>query len=106
MSTPEAITDVREKTNEFTDDPWADQEISDMIDEAGSNDAAAAIIWRKKAAKYADLVNVSEAGASQALSDLYDRALKQALHFESESGVDPVIPSMGPAQVHVIRRTS
>lgn len=105
MASPGEIMDVRGKTNEFTQDPWTDEDINALVDTLGSTDSAAAEIWRKKAAKYADLVNVSEAGASRALGDLHAKALAQAAHYEAISGEEVAEGSVGPAEVSVIRRT-
>lgn len=48
--------------------------------------AAAAQVWREKAAEYAHLVDVSESGSSRKMSQLYDRAVKQAELYEVASG--------------------
>jgi hypothetical protein len=108
MATSGEITFVREKTNTFSNEPYSDEAIGVKIDETGDVFLAIADIWRSKAAKYADLVNVSEAGASQALSDLQAKALQQAAYWEEQGGVTPTVPvpSIGPAEVSVIRRTS
>lgn len=104
MAAPSEIMAVRENTNEHTSEPWTDEDIGGLISSTGSVDLASAVIWRKKAAKYADQVDTSEAGASRKLSDLYDRAIKQAQAFENAGGEDD--GSMGPAKVHVIQRLS
>jgi len=52
-------------------------------------DLAAAEVWREKAAAYADLVDVNNAGSSRKLSQLYDRAVKQAELHEVEAGAGP-----------------
>lgn len=103
MATPGEIAEVRDKTNELTQDPYTDEEISAKVDLLGV-ELAIADVWRAKAARYADLVNTSEAGASRALSDLSKNALAQAEHWEDVGGADE--PAAPPARVHVIRRTS
>ena len=49
----------------------------------------AAEIWREKAAAYADLVDISSAGNSRKLSQLYDRAVQQAVAYDAQAGVTP-----------------
>ena len=46
----------------------------------------AADIWGEKAAAYAELVDVSEAGSSRKLSQLYDRAIAQAGKYQGLAG--------------------
>lgn len=106
MATSGQITFVREKTNMLSSTTFSDEDISAKIDDAGDVFLAIADIWRSKAAKYADLVNVSEAGASQALGDLQAKALAQAAYYEAQAGVVTPVPTIGPAEVSVIRRTS
>jgi len=102
MATPSEIIAVRENTNEHAATPWTDEDINELITSTGSVDLASAVIWRKKAAKYADLVDTSEAGASRKLSDLHKAALLQAAQYEKAGGTDD--GTFGPAQVHVIER--
>jgi hypothetical protein len=104
MATAEQIIDVRGKTNEKGNAPWTDEDISGLIDSLGGTDLVAAHIWRKKAASYADLVNTSEAGASRSFSDLYQRAVELATHYETQGGAGPGGITVPRAKVHVINR--
>lgn len=56
-----------------------------ILASAGNLNVAAASIWREKAAGYADLVDISEAGSSRKNSDLYNRAQAQADYFSKAS---------------------
>lgn len=83
MASASEIAEVRSNTNEPLDvEPYTDSAIGLLIDENGVM-RASAVIWRRKAAAYADMVNVSEAGSSHALGELQDKALKMAQEFES-----------------------
>lgn len=59
-----------------SDTQFSDLEIEDMLVQAGNNiDRAAFEGWRRKAAIYADLVNVTEGNAARDMSDLHKHAL-------------------------------
>lgn len=107
MADAREIADVRENTDERDEEgTWSNSQISDLVD-LGGVFAASATIWRRKAASYADLVDVSEAGASHAFSDLYKNALDMANKFDAlvASGADVEPPgSSGHARVKVIDR--
>lgn len=106
MATEDQVTEVRENTNEPTSATWTDAEIVVLVDAFdGSVNLASAAIWKKKAARYADLVNTTEAGARRDLSDLYDRAVKQAAFWQGEEDALTPEPDSGRAKVHVINRT-
>lgn len=96
MATEAEIAQVRLNTHEPTAETWSDIQISSLIDDRGISDASAEI-WRTKAAQYAELVDVSEAGSSHSFSDLQTKALEMARQF-STSG------SSGAAKVKVIER--
>ncbi len=55
------------------------------VDEDGSTNAyrAAAEVWTRKAARYAELVAVAEAGSSRDLGALHRQALTMASHYTS-----------------------
>lgn len=61
-----------------SDDVYPDSLLADILDAAGSVTAAAAVIWREKAAAYAKMVTMAESGSSRTLSDLYKNALAMA----------------------------
>jgi hypothetical protein len=80
----------------------ADLELA-LQDAAGDFPAAAASIWREKAAGYAELVDISEAGSSRKNSDLYNRALTQASYFESTSGGSAVADGGSSTTRRIVR---
>lgn len=107
MATPEEIAAVRSFTNEPMDPP-SDADIGMLVDQYGV-EGATSIVWQQKAAKYADMVNVSEAGASHSFSDLMDHALKMASKFAAEAGGgtdggNGAGPGTGRSVVHLIVR--
>jgi len=105
MADASQIAEVRENTDERNSEgTWSDPQLGDIIDAAGDVLTASAIIWRRKAAIYADLVDVSEAGASHAFSDLHRSALEMAAQFTSAAGIATGAGSAGRAKVKVIDR--
>jgi hypothetical protein len=85
MATLAEIAQVREKINEPTEAVFTDARLEAIIDAAGSLDVAAAEIWRVKAARYADLVDIQEGSSRRSLGDLYEQALSMATQFDSLS---------------------
>lgn len=74
MASEAEVAEVRANTAEPTDEaPYTDAYIGGLID-ASSVTSATLSIWRSKAANYAKLVDVSEAGASHKFSDLFRHA--------------------------------
>lgn len=75
MATEADILAVRRNTGEESATSVYTKEIlGDLVDSSGV-DGASEKVWRWKAARYARLVNISEAGASHAFSDLHKAAL-------------------------------
>lgn len=106
MATSEQVAEVRKNIAEDRDDDWSDPAIATTIDSAGGVNAASAAIWRQKAASYAHLVDVSEAGASHKFSDLHRNALAMAKQYEASAMTSGEISgvSVGRAKVKVIDR--
>jgi hypothetical protein len=71
MATPDEIAIVRRNTNEPDDiDPYTDIYLGALIDASGITGATLQV-WQQKAASHASLVDVTEAGASHKLSDMF-----------------------------------
>jgi hypothetical protein len=87
MATAEQIAELRLKISEPDNvEPYTDQVLSDAIDEAnGDTNAVAGSIWQTKAASYAEMTDISEAGSSRKNSQLYKQALEMADYFSSQS---------------------
>lgn len=84
MASASDIAIVRRNVNESTDVTFDDAYLSGLIDTHGVA-GASAIIWREKAARFAELVNTSEAGASHSYSDLHKAALTMSKTYDAEA---------------------
>lgn len=103
MATAADVTEVRLNTNEETDETFSDDYISALVD-AGSVASASAVIWTRKAGAFAELVNVSEAGASRSLSDLHKNALTMAAKYGAMDTDTGAVSGIGRAKTHAIVR--
>jgi hypothetical protein len=66
---------------------FSDDEITELLNTADSEIlVAAAEGWLMKASEYAALVNVSEGGGRQDLSDMHKHAMELAKHYQELSG--------------------
>lgn len=81
MASASDILEVRRNTNEPDVAVYPDILIGEYIDSLGVAGASARI-WRLKAAKYADLVDVTEAGATERFDQLHKKALAQADYWD------------------------
>lgn len=86
MATAEELLEVRKNTNEPNEDTFEDATLMAYIDTLGGVDAASAKVWELKASAYADLVDVSEAGASRKMSDLNKNALAMQKLYSDKAG--------------------
>lgn len=103
MASASDIAQVRVNVNEAGLDPYTDQIISDKIDLLGVA-GASANIWQEKAGSFAELVDVTEAGASHKFSDLYKNALAMSAHWSAQAAA--ASPSAeGRPIVRVIERS-
>jgi hypothetical protein len=82
MASASDVKLVRRQVNEPTTDDYTDTLIGTYIDEIGITGATIRI-WEEKAARYSDLVDVTEAGASHKYSDLHKNAMAIAKHYRS-----------------------
>lgn len=103
MASEAEIAEVRLNAGEPDDvDPYTDAYLSGLIDALGVASASLAV-WRTKAAKYAGMVNISEAGASQSFSDLFAHAQTMIKQYEALVLIE--FPNE-PARVSSIVRTT
>lgn len=77
MANASDIETVRRNVNEPTSATYSDTLLSSLVDSLGVA-GASATVWREKAARYSELVDVSESGASHKYSDLHKNALTMA----------------------------
>jgi hypothetical protein len=73
--------------NEPTSDNYTDMLLLAYLESNNFDlNATASQVWGEKASGYVDLVDVTEAGASRKLSQLWERATKQQTHYAGQVG--------------------
>lgn len=87
-----AIDDLRRATNEPEgDSKYTDAMLEEILATSGGDvPAAAAAVWREKAAKFAELVDMREGDTARDLSDMQANALRMANMWDDQSAVPPV----------------
>jgi hypothetical protein len=85
-----ALADVRalrQYTNEEAEDSeFTDGQLQDILNSVnGDYNIAAAQVWRIKAGRYADLVNMTEGSSSRQWSNAHKQALEMTTHYEGIS---------------------
>lgn len=90
-----SVQKLRLLTNEdASDSDFTDADLQAVLTEKSDNvNRAAAQVWRLKAAKMADMVNITEGNSSRAWSQAYKQALEMAKTFDSLADGDS--PSAG-----------
>lgn len=96
MAEAVAIAALRRMVDEPGTETYTDEALSALLDSKESAEAAAAVIWREKAAKASTLVNVSESGSSRSLQQIYANAESMAKYYDSKSGTPVVDTSSAP----------
>lgn len=102
------VATLRSLTNEKPDETeYEDNELQAFIDlKAGDLNKAAAYVWRLKAGKYADLVDISEGNSKRSWSKAYEQALVMAKTYEREAAqVDEPATGRPVARTHKIVRS-
>lgn len=82
-----AIDDLRRAVNEPKgESDYNDDQLNAILAENDGNlPAAAAAVWREKAAKAAELVDLVEGASSRKLSDLSANALRMAAMYQGQA---------------------
>lgn len=96
------LGEVKDVDGDASTTLFTDEEIDGLLIEAGDNVERAAFEgWRAKAAKFANLVDVTEGNASRAMSDLHTHALDMVkLYARSTAG-----PTEGRTRIgRIVRR--
>lgn len=97
MASSDELASLRRAADIPADDTtYTEILISPLIDSLGVN-GAAAVVWREKAAKYASMVNITEAGSSRSMSDLQKNALEMAALYTrlADAEITPVETDAG-----------
>lgn len=80
---------------------FTDEEVQELLTESNDDiERATYEGWRIKAAKFANLIDVTEGNASRAMSDLHDHAMKMVAHYARASAG----PTEGRTRIGRIRR--
>lgn len=66
--------------------------------------AYAGSLWEEKAAKAAELVNVSESGSSRSMAQVFDHYMAMAARFNSSIGTDTATATY-PRSTRIVRPT-
>lgn len=90
MATQNEIANLKLMIGDTT---LSDAQLGQILDAAECANAAAAQIWGQKAAEYAGLVNISEAGSSRSMGGLHQNALNMAKYYADLGcpGQDPPV---------------
>lgn len=106
MATAIQIARLREYIAEPTSvDPYTDAQLSLIIDQEGTPEAAAYRVWTAKGAKTSTLVDVSEGGSSRKLGSLAAQAFSMAERFRPwvTTPADQVVTVTGPTVGDIVR---
>lgn len=108
MALPHQITALRSLVDDLSgeDQMFSDEDLSAQLDVAnGDTRLAASTVWSLKAARYSNLVDVTEGSSSRKLGSLYKNALEMSKHFADDS-TTPGSPStpVGVSRTRAITR--
>ena len=104
MATTEQIDQLRRMIDDRnTPYTYSDDELNDRL-LGYSLETVASVIWGEKAAGYADMVNMTEAGSSRSLSDLHKNALAMSSHYARLSSEEDEVDPSGFTTVRRITR--
>lgn len=108
MAAEEFINRLRALTNASTD-MFSDVDLLDVLttytdgDGATNLNLSAAEVWEMKAAKYVELVDITEAGSSRKNGDLSTRALAMAKLYRGRNDEDVAIMASRPMTRAIVR---
>lgn len=104
MATGQEISDLRVMINELTNETYTDFVLSERIDSASSLQSLASAIWREKAGRYSELVDIQEGASRRSLGSLHSQALKMASHYENLGDDGAPITSIRASNTRQITR--
>lgn len=104
MATAEEILEVRQNTDEPTQDNYSDIVIGTLID-ANGIDRASEKVWLRKAASWVDEIDVSENGSSHSFGSLSSKAITIAKEFATRADKTAIVaPTAGVTTIGKIVR--
>jgi len=81
MATDAAVAQLRLIVAEPDDAaPYTDSHLKERLDADGNLNTTAFKIWTEKAARAAELVDITEGGSTRKMGDMYEQALGMARH--------------------------
>ena len=106
MADESVILQLRRLINDRSEPfDYPTEELNLRLDQGTGINALAAEIWREKAARYSELVDVSESGSSRKLSDLRKGALEQAAYYDNMVAEAAAIAERRPRTRPIVRPT-
>jgi hypothetical protein len=104
VATPADVDQVRRNTNvDVSDTTHTAIVLGAYVDQFGISGATAKV-WLEKAAKYADLCDISEAGASERLGQLKDQAMEMALDWTKLAAAENAGGDANRVRLHTLTR--
>jgi hypothetical protein len=96
--------------NEPTEDIFSDTDLLEILEqwtnqEGTDVNGAASDVWLLKAANYAELVDVTEAGSTRKLGSMHTNALKMAKEFGALSAASVQLETARPRTREIVRPT-
>jgi hypothetical protein len=88
MATPEQIARMRQLVGETT---LTDEQLSVIIDRNENFNIAVAEVWESLAAQYSTITNLSEAGSSRSLGDLFKNAQSMGQYFRGIGNAETTV---------------
>lgn len=85
MATPDQIARMRRLVGETQ---LTDEELGTIIDNAANFNLAVAEVWETLAAEYSTITNLSEAGSSRSLGDLFKNAQAMGNYYRGIGGTE------------------
>lgn len=95
MAEASTIAELRDMINESVDaEPWTDAYLGGLIDAwEGPLAGLASRLWYKKAASYAEMIDVQEGSSNRKLSQLHTQALTMAKSFVTDESGEVITSS-------------
>lgn len=88
MATVDEIARMRRLVGETQ---LTDAQLGAIIDSAANFDMAVAEVWESLAAEYSTITNLSEAGSSRSLGDLFKNAQAMAQYYRGIGSVETTV---------------
>lgn len=106
MAEAATITELRDLINEPDNaEPWTDEYLSGRIDGwEGTLESLASRIWTKKAATYAEMIDVKEGSSDRRLSQLHTHALTMARSFMVDESGEVITTTRRASRTRPIER--